>query len=78
MLYAVHCDRLVLGIGRSATGAEKDAIAHGAELEGCETCRITLEASVHVLGHGDCRALRFHPSDSDPAQDCFSLAGETL
>ena len=76
MLYAVHCDLLVLGIGKTAARAEQDAVAHGAELTGCDTCRITLEAATHVLAHGDCRALRSHPSDSDG--DFFSLHGESL
>jgi hypothetical protein len=77
MLYAVHCDQLVLGIGKTATRAEKDAVAHGAELDGCDTCRITLEAATHVLAHGDCRGLRFHPSNN-PDSDYFSLRGESL
>lgn len=77
MLYATHCDHLVLGIGRSPARAEADAIAHGAELDGCDTVRITLEAATHVA-HGDCRALRFHPSEANPDLDYFSLAGEKL
>lgn len=76
MLYAIHCDGLVLGFGRTPRRAEADAKAHDADLDLTETCLITLEAATHVLSGGDCRALRLTRNDADPDRDFFSLAGE--
>lgn len=79
MLYATHCDGLVLGMGRSPARAERDAKLHGAEDESLlTTCRITLEAYVHVLAGGDCRRLKWVCDDGDSALDYFSLDGEAL
>lgn len=79
MLHAIHCDGLVLGIGRSLERAYADAKAHGAELEGddLQECRITLEAAVHVLAGRDCRGLKLH-RNGNPERDRFALNGEVL
>lgn len=79
MLHAIHCDGLVLGIGRNLKRAYADAQAHGAVLDGddLQECCITLEAAVHVLAGGDCRGLKLHLNDN-PELDRFALNGEVL
>lgn len=73
--YAVYCDGLVLGIGRTVAQAYRDAKMHGADDEedsGLQYCHITLAAANHVLAGGDCRALHLH-LDDNPELDCFTL-----
>ncbi len=57
-LYAVHTDRLVLGIGDTPETAYADAETHGSEDESLlDLCEISRAAAVYVQRGGDCRAL---------------------
>ena len=58
MMYAVHCDLLVLGIGKTEDEALADALAHGAEDDGeLSFDRILDDAARYVERGGDCRGL---------------------
>ena len=56
MLYAVHTDRLIVGIGATVTDADADD--HGSELADLDLCEISDRAAAYVRGGGgDCRGL---------------------
>ena len=59
MLYAVHTDRLIVGIGATVTDAYADADDHGAELAELDLCEISDRAAASVRNGGDCRALHW-------------------
>ena len=57
-MFAVHCDWLGLGIGETESAALRDARAHDADTDLCDTCFIARDAADYVRKGGDCRALR--------------------
>ena len=50
MLYAVHTDRLIVGIGATVTDAYADADDHGAELAELDLCEISDRAAAKRNG----------------------------
>ena len=66
MMYAVHCDHLVLGIGRSPRAAARDAEAHGAGADAEATMDVWLEQlTAHADIPGDMDGMAKYASMSE-------------